>query len=395
MICISRQLPSFLPALYPSERHCDHFLASLLQIPIIARRVLPFPLNLSISLIPHRPLAEYCIHTYIGGCMVPLSKMGFHFDAQDDVGLARSKNPKVQGQSYNYHGFLYSLSSKESPHEPGHQSRLSLAAKNRLPIPPRQSSLPVLNPSSLRQEIYRTPPSAGHPVSSMDSVLPLQLRAGVKAGGFDFSSWIESTIEEVRHPFIGNNPAHKSHSPSLADVSWMQEEQDTAFCRDRPLKYRETAAYADPGSAVVSFPYCGCEGLGSSQYHRHGLSGSGEIDSVRPPSPLFSKDSSPRCSGDTLVDLSASHPGAGGPQTLGRVRCSSSQSNLSQKPQEERASEAARIKPLPSPSSNIGIPRIGNIISPTVFSPSTSEECPSMPCTPGLVLDVSFPPNSL
>lgn len=358
------------------------FLASLLQNPHIFSSESTFKSATSLSTSPvGRPL--YLHLTYIGGCILPLSKMGFHFDAQGEVGEERSKTPKLQGQSYNYHAFLYSMSCKDSLPSQKHQSRLSLPALKRPPVPPRQSSLPVFAPTYSLPE--RIPSVEGRTVSSMNNVLPLQLQAGVRAGGFDFSSWIDSTIEELRHPFNSENPAHKRRSQSMKDVPWMQEEQDTTFDTLQPRKHRETAVYSDPGSTIVSFPYCGCEGLGSNQFHRH--SARADLDAGLP-CPLFSKTNTPRCSGATLVNPLDSHSDTG-INTFGRARAVSSVSAISPQSQEERAVRAAWMKPLPSPPSPI-IPRIGDIISPTMFSPTTTEGCSSMPCTPGLILDVSL-----
>lgn len=311
--------------------------------------------------------------------------MGFHFDAQGEVGEDRSKTPKLPGRPLNYHAFLYSMSCKDSLHDQRHQSRLSLPPIKRRPVPPRQSSLPRFVPGSSPPE--NIPISDGRSVASMNNVLPLQLQPVVKAAGFDFSSWIESTIEELRHPFNSEDPAHNSRSPSMKEVPWMQEEQDITFSTLQPRKYREAAVYSDPESAIKSFPYCGCEGLGSSQYHKH--SASADLNSM-PPSPLFSKNKTLRCSGDTLVNSTDRRSGARIIDTFGRPRADSDESALSKKSEAQRASEAAWMQPLSAIEAAVPIPRIGDIISPTVFSPTTTEGCSSMPCTPGLRLDVSL-----
>lgn len=196
--------------------------------------------------------------------------MGFHFEAQGELGAARSRIPNLgrQQHSYKYHAFLYSMSCKDLSEDQRHQSRRSVPALKRPTVPPRQSPSPVLDPSSLQQRVTRSGENSS--VSTMNSMLPLPLQSGIKTSGFDFSSWIESTIEDLRHPFIRNSPAHKERDDSMDSVPWMQEEQDTTFTTLQPRKYREAAVYSDPGSSLVSFPYCGCEGLGSTRYDGHG-----------------------------------------------------------------------------------------------------------------------------
>lgn len=308
--------------------------------------------------------------------------MGFHFGTQGEVGETRSKSPLLSRDRYNYHSFLYSMSSKDSFHYKQHQRR-SVPNLTGPSVPPRTSSLPVLDSSSLDHEVT-TKATEQYSAATMRAPFPADLRLGGRPSNYDFSSWIESTIGELQRPGNYENLGSESRNLSTAEVPWMQEHQDPTFAGLRPRQYREMPVYVDPLSAIVLHPYS--EGRGEAGFHR--LSRSADLESVKVPAPLFSKprsEHSPRCSGSTLVDGSNTQSNAGSRDASGMQHTTSSGSNKSDhsiKSQEERASEAAWIKPLPS------VPVIGSIISPTVFGPTQSDASPSMPCTSGLLLDV-------
>ena len=308
--------------------------------------------------------------------------MGLHFGTQGEVGETRSKSPLLSRDRYNYHYFLYSMSSKDTFHYKQHQRR-SLPNLPRPSLPPRTSSLPVLDSSSLDHE-FTTKATERYSAATMRAPLPADLRLGGRYCGSDFSSWIESTINELQR--LGNyeNLGSERRNLSTAAVPWMQEDQDPTFAGLSPRRYREMPVYADPLSAIVSHPYS--EGREEAGFHR--LSRSADLESAKAPAPLFSKprsEYSPSCSGSTLDDGSDKRLNAGSRDAFG-MQCTTSsgpnKSDHSIKSQEERVSEAARMKPLPS------VPVIESIISPTVFSPTQSDSFLSMPCTSGLLLDV-------
>ena len=308
--------------------------------------------------------------------------MGFHFGTEGEVGEARSKSPTLSRDRYNYHDFLYSMSGKDTFQYKQHQRR-SVSNLARPAVPPRTSSLPVLDSSASNHETTKNS-SEGNSKAIMRAPLPADPRLGGRHPGYDFSSWIESTIDKLQRPVNYENLGRKSRNLSTAEVPWMQEDQDPTFAGLRPRQYREMPVYLDPLSAIVSHPYR--DGIEETSFHR--LSRSADWESVRAPAPLFSKprsEHSPRCSGSTLVDRSDKQSNAGSRDAFGMQRTTSSGSNKSDhsiKSQEERASEAAWMKPLPP------VPVIGSIISPKVLSPTQSDACPSMPCTPGPLLDV-------
>ena len=322
----------------------------------------------------HRQLLKLGVHS--------LSKMGFHFGTESEVGEAQSKSPTWSRDRYNYHDFLYSMSGKDTfqykQHQRGSASNLARPA-----VPPRASSLPVPDSSSSNHETMKDS-SEGNSKAVMRALSPADLHLAGTNLGYNSSSWNEFTIQELQRSGNYEKLRRKSRDLSTAEVPWMQEDQDPTLAAVRPRQSGEMPVYADPLSAIVSHPYR--NGLGETSFHR--LSKSADWETAHAMAPPFSKprsEHSQRCSGSTLVDESDKQSNSGRKDTFGMQRTISSELNTpdhSFKSREERAPKAVWMKPLPS------VPVIGSTISPTVFSPTQSDACVSIPCTPSRFLDV-------